>query len=341
MNKILVISLGSIGVLTLLAILAGLMFDKEEHEKDEGLTSIYDVSSEGDTAYVYFENGAANLMVSNRRGFLVQLPTELTITNLVFSEDSKKLAYTVTAKEAEADQTEIHLYDLETSANELVLSSDSLITELAFDPKQPNLLFYLQADIITNYSPIASERPHEFDIHSIDLATGEKTRHTNMKKYSMGSLQVSGEKDAVMVQMDDDDHAETPDEIFATSQRIFEIPLEHPDKKSIISKPVQADDIYDFTIIPESSEIVYQSVAGTNESGTFEYELFIFNWKTYETDQLTTLKESASNPKLGPDNRIYFILDRNFGGRLPDYQLYKIDRDGSNVQEVQLPLLKE
>lgn len=337
MKKTLVILLSFIAFLTFTFIILGLMFDKDENEKQAGLTDVYDVSSNGEIAYVIYEKGVANLFVNNQKEPLRQLPVEDAITDIAFSGDGRMLAYSVTEKDYEtSEETELHIYDLEKGEDEIIFSSDSLITELLFDPKNPDILFYLQAGIVTNYSPIASERPHEFDVHSYDLKEKKQTKHTEMKKYSMMSLQVSAEKDSVFVQMDDDEHAETADDIFSTSQRIFEIPLDNPDEKSIISSPVQAEDIYDFIIIPESQEIVYQAVAGTDENGTYEYELFSFNWKTYQTGQLTTLKESASSPKLGADDKIYFMVDRNFGGRMPEYHLYKIDRDGKNIQEVPL-----
>lgn len=337
MKKSLVVLLSFIAFLTFAFIILGLMFDKDDNEKQAGLTDVYDVSANGDIAYITYEKGVANLFVSNEEKPLVQLPVEDAITDTVFSSDGKMLAYTVAEKELEtSEETEVHIYDLEKEEDEMIFSSDSLITELVFDPKTPDVLFYLQAGIVTNYSPVASERPHEFDVYSYHLTEKKQTKHTDMKKYSMMSLQVSAEKNSVFVQMDDDEHAETADDIFSSSQRIFEIPLNNPVEKSIISSPVQADDIYDFVIIPESQEIVYQAVGGTDENGTYEYELFTFNWRTYKTEQLTALKESSSNPKLGADDKIYFMVDRGFGQRTSDYHLYRIDRDGKSPTEVKL-----
>lgn len=337
MKKSLVILLSFIAFLTFTFIMLGLMFDKDENEKQAGMTDVYDVSANGDIAYVVYEKGIAHLLVNNKEEPLIQLPVEVAITDIAFSDDGRMLAYTVAEKDLKtSEETELHIYDLEKQKDEIVYSSDSLITELVFDPKNPDVLFYLQAGIVTNYSPIASERPHEFDVHSYNLTDKKQTKHTDMKKYSMMSLQVSAEKDSVFVQMDDDEHAETADDIFSTSQRIFEIPLDNPDEKSIISSPVQADDIYDFVIIPESQEIVYQAVGGTDENGSYEYELFKFNWRTYQTEQLTTLKESASNPKLGADDKIYFMVDRSFGERTPAYHLFTINRDGTSPKEIEL-----
>ena len=107
----------------------------------------------------------------------------------------------------------------------LAFREPGLVTELAFDPKDSELLFYLQAATFTNYSPIAGERPHDFDVHSIHLKDNVQTKYTDLKKYSMQSLQVSATDESVYVQMDDDENVQTAEDVFISKQRIFEIPL--------------------------------------------------------------------------------------------------------------------
>ncbi|WP_342536267.1 hypothetical protein [Sporosarcina sp. FSL K6-3508] len=337
MKKSLVFLLGSIAFLTALFVVLGFVFDKDENQKQNGLTEVYSVSSDGKIAYVVYEKGQANLYMTLQEQPLIQLPVEKEIVDLTFSEDGKRLAFAVTNKDREQDaETDIHVVQLDSLEDEQILSVDSLITEVAFDPKNPELLFYLQAATFTNYSPVASKHPHDFDVHSYHLKEQTHTQYTDMKKYSMASLQVSSKDKSVFVQMDDDENVESADEVFSSSQRIFEIPLDDPDGKSIISSPVQEEDIYDFTLVPERQEIIYQAVAGTGENGIFEYELFAFNWKTYQTEQLTALKEHTTKPVLGPDAKIYFMVDRNFAGRSPDYHLYRMNMDGRNVEKVPL-----
>ncbi|EGQ26045.1 hypothetical protein HMPREF9372_1912 [Sporosarcina newyorkensis 2681] len=337
MQKSLVFLLGSIAFLTALFIVLGFVFDKDENQKQNGLTEVYDVSSDGEIAYVVYEKGQANLYLTLQEQPLLQLPIEKEIVDLTFSEDGKRLAFAIINKDREQDaETDIHVVRLDSLGDEHILSVDSLITEVAFDPKNPELLFYLQAAKFTNYSPVAAKHPHDFDVHSYHLKEQTYTKYTDMKKYNMASLQVSSEKESVFVQMDDDDDVQSADDVFSSSQRIFEIPLDEPDEKSIISSAFQAEDIYDFTLVPERQEIIYQAVAGTGENGIFEYELFVFNWKTYQTEQLTSLKEHASKPVLGPDEKIYFMVNRNFAGRSPDYHLYRMNMDGRNVEKVPL-----
>ncbi|MCG7345940.1 hypothetical protein MHZ92_17650 [Sporosarcina sp. ACRSL] len=337
MNKSFKFLIGGIGFVTIVFIALGFMFAKDEHEKQNGLTSIYDVLADGSIAYVAFEDGQPGIYFTGNEKPVVQKPVDKTILEISFSKDGKKLAYVVTKKEMSSEsESAVHLLQLDTLEDRLLFQDTGLITELAFDPKDSEMLFYLHAATFTNYSPIAREHPHDFDVHSYHLGDQKRTKYTNLKKYSMRSLQVSPTDETVYVQMDDDANVQTAEDVYASRQRIFEIPLHAPDQQSVISNPVGEEDIYDFLLLPEREEIVYQAVAGTGPNGIFEYELFTFNWKTYETKQLTSLKEHTAKPRRGPDNRIYFLVDRNFGGREPVYQLYRMSEEGKDIEEVLL-----
>ena len=330
--------IGSIGLVTIAFIVLGLVFEKDENEKQNGLTGIYDVSIDGSIAYVAFDQGKAGIyLLDGNEKPVIELPVDQTILDISFSKDGKKLAYVVSDKEmSRSSKSEVHLLQMETLADQLVFHEKALITELAFDPKDSELLFYLQAETFTNYSPVAGERPHDFDVHSIHLKENEHTKYTDLKKYNMQSLQVSATNESVYIQMDDDEHVQSAEDVFASKQRIFEIPLAAPDEKFVISDPAGEEDLYDFHLLPEREEIVYQAVGGTGPNGIFEYELFSYNWKTHETKQLTNLKEHASKPVAGPDNRIYFLVDRQFGERQPLYQLYRMSEEGKDIEEVLL-----
>ena len=210
-----------------------------------------------------------------------------------------------------------------------------LITEISFDPKDANLLFYFRAGTFENYSPIASAHPHEFDLFSYCISDGEKIRHTELEQYSMRSLNISPIDHTVFVQMDDDADVKTAEDIFETKQRIFRIPIEQPDHISVISKQDRIIDIYDFAIVPYKNEVIFQSVSTTNKSSA--HELYHYNLENEQETQLTYLKESTSNPIVNPqNNKVFFMVDKQFGKKYTDYHLYQMDMDGSNQEEVEL-----
>jgi len=227
------------------------------------------------------------------------------------------------------------LLTIETLEQKRLFGDRGLITEISFDPKDADRLFYVRAETYENYLPIASAYPHEFDLFSYCISDGEKTRHTELEQYSMRSLNVSRIDNAVFVQMDDDADVKTAEDIFETKQRIFRISTEQSEDISVISKQDRIIDIYDFAIVPNKNEVIFQSVSTTNKSSA--HELYHYNLENERETQLTYLKESTSNPIVNPqNNKVFFMVDKQFGKKYTDYHLYQMDTDGSNQEEVEL-----
>lgn len=337
MKKITVLA-AAIIFATTTCILLGFNFQVADNEKQQGLTGIYDISDNGAIAFVTYEKGKPTLYVKD--GNLKQtsqLPSDRAITDLVIMPGGKTVYYVSSDKQwSSTVKNEVHKADTAAGTDDILFTEDAIITELALDGEEPNELYYLQADVFENYSPIAAEQPHDFDIHQYDIKQQERKKLTDFKKYNMASLQVSGKEHSVFVQMDDDSGAGTADDVFETKQRIFQIPLEHPDQPKLLFMPMQMDDVYDFTLIPDLETAVYQAVAGTGDDGIFEYELFGFNWKTMKNEQLTFQKEHAARPVYGADGKLYYMIDYNFAGRKPDYSLFRMDLETGDTEHVPL-----
>lgn len=333
MKKSIALVFGVIILLIAAVIAYGILFKKEPADR-HGLSAIYDVSADGNIAYVSYDKGRAGIHLDGTR--IAELPEGKAAADIAFTNDGKQLAYIVSANNLEKDQqTEVRIIDTDSLHDEQLFTLESIVTEIEFDPKNDNQLYYLEAAVFTNYSPIAGKRPHDFDVHSFDRELQTHTDHTNLKAYSMTSLQVASQADAVYVQMFDDEEVETADDVFASVDRIFEIQLAEPNNFKAVSAADSKEDIYDFVLLPEQQQLIYQAAAKTNSQGTFEYELFSYDMKTNETKQLTTLEHAASRPKAS-GGHIYFMADHKFGERLSEYHLYRMNVDGSGIEEVQL-----
>ncbi|GKV56407.1 hypothetical protein NCCP2222_23540 [Sporosarcina sp. NCCP-2222] len=172
-----------ITVITIIFVVLGYKYDKSDAEKQQGKSGVYDVAADGTIAYVSFANGIAGLFISSDdRLPVVELPVDQTILDLSYSKDGTILAYVVAAKDFEEQSgSTVYLLNTETREEIKTFSTKGLITDLAFDPADPNRLLYLQADSFTNYSPIASKAPHDYDVHSYHFANGITKKHTDMK----------------------------------------------------------------------------------------------------------------------------------------------------------------
>ncbi|MCM3758593.1 hypothetical protein M3197_14095 [Sporosarcina aquimarina] len=325
-------------IVTSVCIFFGFTFQVPEEEKQQGVTGIFDVSDTGDIGFVTYEDGKPTLYVkSNGIRQVAQLPPNQEISDVIMMPGQKKVLYVNSDKTlSETSKSIVHEVDLSTGSDEVLFEKDAIITELALDVALENQLFYLQADIYLNYSPVASAYPHEFDVHSYDLKEKTQKQLTDLKKYNMTSLQVSGKEKSVYIQMDDDADANTAEEVFETKQRIFQIPLAQPDQPKKLFIPKDTEDLYDFVLVPAHSLLIYQAVSGTNSKGTYEYELFSYNWETKEAKQLTFQKNYAARPLLGDDGQLYYMMDYNFAGRSPEYELFRMNLEDGETEQVQL-----
>lgn len=322
----------------------GVVFNKPQNEKQQGLTEVFDVSPNGMLAYVVYDKGKAGIYLQHdSESFdnpVLQLNETQEIVNIDFSSDGTSLAFVTTNKEGKADlASTVHLFTIASLEAQELFVDDGLITELAFDPKEEDVLFYLRAGTFENYSPIANARPHDIDLYSYNISSHEHSQLTKLLAYSMDSLNISSTSAAAYVQMMDDGQAKTAEDIFEATQKVFQIPLDGSGELSIISEIERTTDIYDFVVIPNENELIFQSVSQTGENGIYEYELFLYNWETGEERQLTRLKEYTGRPKIDSGNeKVFFIVDRQFGKRQAAYELYKMDIDGGNIEAVGLEL---
>ncbi|MDL4840865.1 TolB-like translocation protein [Aquibacillus rhizosphaerae] len=335
------IILAGLVTITICLIVVGFLFNKTENEKQNGLTEFFDVSTKGKVAFVSYTDGSPEIFImeddQSQSKSVVSMTNEKVILDVAFSSDGSQLAFISSEKEKENENENlssvVHLLNIETKKIQELFTEETLITELEFSTDDN--LFYLSAGTFENYSPIASERPHDFDIHHYDFENKSNYKITNLKKYSMESLKVSADGSSVYVQMFDDADAETADDIFDAHQRIFQIPVDDPANLSVVSDKSRNEDIYDFSFVPGTNTIIYQSVAKTGSDGVFEYELFTYNQETNTEEQLTFLGEYVSNPVIGPENdTLYFIVDKQFAKEDSDYKLYRSDLDGENVTPI-------
>jgi Tol biopolymer transport system component len=341
-KSILLALLSFLVFLTVILVLTGFIFQKEDYEKQNGLSNEYDVSSQNTIAYVTYHDGKPQLRLYNKKLSIEETIFELSnkerIQDPSFSSDGSRLVFISSAKDLKDNiSSTVYLLDLRTKEMTTLFKDKALVTEIDFSPDQNNF-YFLKANTFENYSPIASERPHELDVYQYNLLSNTQTQITDFKNYSMNSLTVSADGKEVYIQMDDDANVESPEDTFNMKQRIFEIPLEYPEQKKVISDKHGNEDVFDFTFTPLENEIILQKVSETNSDGIYVYELFSYNLNTKEEKQLTNIHEYTESPVVSSDGKVvYFIVDKNFAGRNPDYYLYQININGNQSKEIKLP----
>lgn len=330
----------TIAVTTAVLIVLGFMFAKSDEERINWLAEAYDVSHTGDLAFVKYNMGKPEIYIKseNQVQFIVSLSDDTVVLDLTFTPDSNGVVLSTMNRNSDELLTEVSIFHLDTFEMDSLFEVEALITEIQFNPKDDQKLYYLMARTYESYSPIAREHPHDFDVFHVDLLTMEHFTHSNLRKYSMRSLQVSAEDEAIYVQMDDDFLVETEDELFESVERIFELPLDSEEGFTIAIDSDRATGVFDFAIVPGEDAFVYQSVANYSTGGTFEYELFYYDRQTKEETQLTKLASYVGRPVVSSsEGKIYFIVNESFAkSNTPDRSIYSIDMSGDNLTRVNL-----
>lgn len=335
---------GTIATVTLLLVITGIVLDKTEYEKVEGLSNSYDVSSQDTIAYVTYNRGKPQLRLYNKKMKLekkiLQLDVTQTIVDPSFSVDGSQLAFIIGHKDPQINtESSVQIVDLRTKKVEELFVSESLITELDFaEPNNGPSLFYIEAGVFKNYSDIASKQPHELDIYEYNLQTKDSIKRTNFKKYALTSLEVTPDGKYAYIQTDDDKNVKTAEDIFNGRTGIFKMELNSTVDPELIHLPRPDIDVYDFAITPDGNEVVFQAVSGSDHSGTYIYDLFSYHFNTQKETQLTDLREYTEKPVFSQDGKdVYFLVDRKFAQSSSDYHLYKIDKNGMTAREMTLP----
>lgn len=345
-GKLFFVLVGFIVLLTIILIVVGVLFNKETNEKLTGFTGEFDISAKGMIAYVQYSDGKPEIYLydykNDKTMKLLELENDKLILEPTFSNDGSVLTYISTTKNLEESLiSNIYQVNLINNENSLLFTTHKAITEIELSPDEKSL-FYLQAGVFQNYSPIASERPHEYDIYEYRLSEDTHIQHTNLKKYSMSSLRIVKDGKSVFVQMEDDANVKTAEDSFNVKLRIFEILLEQPSEPKVVSDPKREVDIYNFDLISTRDEIVFQSIANNNDDELFQYELYSYNLKTKEEKQLTKLKEYTTNPIVREkENKVYFLVDYQFGQGTSDYRIFEMSLDGTEMKEIPLPNIEK
>src|SRR5690625_6759199 len=72
----------------------------------------------------------------------------------------------------------INLLEVHSLETRNLYEAEGIITEIVFDPKDEQQLFFLKASTLENYYPIERENPHEFVIYSYVIVLNNENYHT-------------------------------------------------------------------------------------------------------------------------------------------------------------------
>ncbi|WP_152658433.1 PD40 domain-containing protein [Oceanobacillus sp. CFH 90083] len=289
---------------------------------DEEIVFIYEHEGESAVYTAPVNGGNAELVAGASEGNSLLNPT--------FSPDGGKIAYVEQWEDDDEQQLgKLMLIDRADGKIKEMTGGEGLVTEAAFSPDGQSL-FFLEAGVHTNYSPIASERPHEFDIYRIDLDTEEMAQITEKAAYDMSDLDLIPDGEALMYRNFDE-----------TDQLVFHN-LEDGSETTVIPMGDFAVDepiISSPALSPDGEYVAFSDVARTNENGTYIYEGYRMDLETKQVEQITSFGEHVTSPVFfNNQDKLIVTVDKGFATLEPDYSYWVISTDGEERQRIQIEI---
>ncbi len=305
--------------------------------KQLGLADSVDLSPDDrQIIFSYYNNGVASLYTANIDGTNVKFLTGMKRTSLLrpkYSPDGKKIVFLACPKKKEDRQKSLFVMNRDGRNQKQLTPKNSLVTEVVFSPDS-HTIYFLKAGSFKNYSPIASKRPHDYDIFSVDVDGNNMKRLTCEEEYDMSSLLVTSDGQKLLytnlLYNINDGTGERPLYVVSADgkKEFFKIL-----PKGSLGEPW----VYHAALSSDNQSIAFSTVSDSSKDTLFEYELFIMNLKTYEAKQLTKLRSHVSGPVFfHKQNRIMFLQQYNWPDNTPEYQIYTIDLETNNLKRINL-----
>ncbi|MEN1968375.1 hypothetical protein WMZ97_09910 [Lentibacillus sp. N15] len=288
-------------------------------DDEELVFSYYD---DGDAALytASLDDGMATLLADPEEGESYIRPS--------FSPDGEKVAFIKQWEEEEKPYGELMIVDRTTDGKVVELTNgDNLVTEAVFSSDGKDIYFTM-AGVYKNYSPIASERPHDFDIYRMNVQTKEIEQITHRKAYDISGLAAVPNGEQIMYQSNDSIVFYSPDDGIRSTL----VPTgESAPKEPILSSPALSSD---------GKRVVFSGVANKDAHGTFVYEGFQMDVDTGRAEQVTSFHEHVADAMyFNHRNALLVTIDKKFAqSNDPEYSYWLVDLDNEKRKRLGITL---
>ena len=258
-----------------------------------------------------------------------------------FSPNGTKIAYIHrTIGENDEPKQTLHIMDSNGGNSQQLTEEELFVSEAVFS-SDGNLIYFLNAAVYTNYSPITGPRPHEYDIHVINLEDQKIEKLTNYKNYTMEDLTVSTDGESLYFQMMNDEKINEPSDTFEEYKEIFKLSLEDNQVTSFVPEgDFGVNEVYGMTFSKDEKLLAYSAVTSESANDSYyKYELFLTDMITDQTRQITDLRTYVQEPVFfHTKNQFLFIEQPNWPGKPEIHQLWKMNIDGTGIEKIEIDL---
>ncbi|MFD2924039.1 TolB family protein [Halobacillus naozhouensis] len=305
----------------------------EGPKKRTGLGRSPVLSADGEEIiFSYYKKGDAALYTAPASGgkahLLLQPKTFDSYVRPAYSPNGTKLLY---IKEWEVEgkpYSQLMMYDFEKEQSLPLKDLDHYIKEAVFAPDGTHI-YFIKAEGYQKSPNSERVMPEDYDIYKMNLDTYKTDRITTFNLYSLSSLQVSNDGKHLMFSL------------YNGKDLVQLLNLETKKVETIMPGPeyesgaANGPTIGSPALSPDGNSIAFSDVATSSENGTYLYEVFTMNINGDDVEQVTNFHEHVTSPAFFPEGEDLLVtVNQNFAGGLPDYEYWRVSKDGSERNEI-------
>ncbi|MDQ0300134.1 Tol biopolymer transport system component [Salibacterium salarium] len=283
--------------------------------------------NDSEIAFSYHENGSTYIYTGNPDGSNIERLTQNNADEesptyspdgddiLFLSETQHRIYSLFTVDRTNQDAEPEQLTDKQLHIRDAVFSKDnSTIYFLGIDAK----------DWMANEQNVGG-----FDLYAFDRETEQVERLTEQNYMLMSSLSISPSGDYALFNAMEDGE-----------EKVITHPL---GQEADIPSAYQQfpEGIYGPVLSPDGQQVAYSTMSDLSTSGTYEYELFLYDNESGQSERLTTVNSNVESPAFYHDkNELLYYEDHNWPQEPTDYSLISIDLSNKDTTTIDLQMPK-
>ncbi|SDH67301.1 WD40-like Beta Propeller Repeat [Alteribacillus persepolensis] len=324
-NRVLLSLIGIFAFLFVAAVAYSLFSDQDAYKHHTGLGEAISISpADTDIVFSYYRNGSEAIYTGDMEGKQtkqITKPKERNHRKPQFSPDGESLLYL--AADSDGIQT-IH-YRPEWRHGETVqlTTADTHVFDAVFSP-DGSTVYYIGMPS-EDFQKLEGQKENGMDLHAVTTADSNSEQLTDQDAFVMNDLSVSADGTTLYYTAFHDQH-----------QELFAYDVKSGDEHIFLDEHI-TDDIYHPVLSPDENRLAYTAVADESANGTFQYELFLLDMASGDTNRLTDLNTSVTSPVFFHEkDRIAFLVQNNWPREPSSYDIMTVDSNGEELAPLEL-----
>lgn len=326
-HRLLLIITGTFAVLLTISFTFSIFYDQDFYDYHSGVGQRISVSpNDLWLLFSYYENGNEAIYRGSIEDGTVEKVAEQADSNLrkpQYAPDGDGFLYLAAAN----DRVQSLYYKRTIGTEQRRLTDSNLhIADAAFSP-DGNVIYFI-AIPSEDYLKPEGEKENGADLFSLAINGGELVKLTDKDSFAMDRLTVSADGKTLY-------YSE-----FDGVQRLMAYSLEEG-ADTAFTQNYLSGDVYQPVLSPNEELLAFTAVSDESrqQGSTFEYELFLMDSSTGETDRLTDFTASVTSPVFfHHENRLAFLMQPNWPSEPAIFQTMTVDASNGEITPLELKL---